>query len=194
MTDQSLQSAIISEPRRLPVVVGPGFHPAYLTAQMVRSLADFAHPYVVDALPADPLGVFRWLTQTLGSPQDSPSDPQPLVAIGFSAGVVGLTGALTLWQQQGGKVAQFFALDGWGMPIAGLPVYRLSHDLFTHWSTLPLGTGKVNFYADPPVEHLQLWGQPEQVQGWQVSGWPLARKVPVTAAEFLRQQIGGGIS
>ena len=190
MSDQFLQSVIASEPQRLPIIIGPGFHPASLTDQMVRLLPSFTHPHIVDALPADPLGAFRWLTQTLGSPQDNLSSLQPIVAIGFSAGVVGLTGALTLWQQQGGKVAQFFALDGWGVPIVGLPVYRLSHDLFTHWSTLPLGSGKVNFYADPPVDHLQLWGQPEQVQGWQVSGWPIARKVPVTAAEFLRQQIG----
>ncbi|MGB3296354.1 MAG: hypothetical protein WBB01_25490, partial [Phormidesmis sp.] len=132
MKEQSLQTATIGGTRgSLPVIIGPGFHAARLTNQMVRSLPDFTHPYIISALPADPFGVFDWLTQTLGSPQDSQSNPLPLVAIGFSAGVVGLTGALTLWQQQGGTVAQFFALDGWGMPIVGLPVCRLSHDRFT---------------------------------------------------------------
>lgn len=173
------------------MIIGPGFHDARLTDQMVRSLPTFTRPYIVKALPADPLGTFSWLAETLGSPQDSLSSP--LVAIGFSAGVVGLAGALTLWQQQGGKVAQFFALDGWGVPVIGLPVCRLSHDFFTHWSTLPLGSGKVNFYADPPVDHLQLWGEPEEVPGWQVSGWvegiAAGAKVPMTAAEFLRRRI-----
>lgn len=178
----------------LPVIIGPGFHAARLTDQMVRSLPAFTRPYVVSALPADPLGAFYWLTETLGSPQEKRSNPLPLIAIGFSAGVVGLAGALTLWQQQGGTVARFFALDGWGVPVIGLPVCRLSHDFFTHWSTLPLGSGKVNFYADPPVDHLQLWGDLERVQGWQISDWPLAEfsekgKVPMTAAEFLRRQI-----
>lgn len=189
MRDHTLQTATVRGAKgSIPVVIGPGFHAAGLTDQMVRSLPNGVQPHIVNALPADPFGVFHWLIETLGSPQDSSSNLQPLVAIGFSAGVVGLTGALTLWQQQGGKVAQFFALDGWGMPIAGLPVCRLSHDLFTHWSTLPLGSGKVNFYADPPVDHLQLWGEPEQVQGWQVGGWAQT-KMPMTAAKFLRRQI-----
>lgn len=194
MREKPPSAAAVSGPKvGLPVIVGPGFHAAELTEQMLRSLPAFTCPYVVRALPADPLGAFYWLTETLGSPQDRLSNPLPLVAIGFSAGVVGLAGALTLWQQQGGKVARFFALDGWGVPVIGLPVCRLSHDFFTHWSTLPLGTGKVNFYADPPVDHLQLWGDSERVQGWQISDWPLAgfsgRKMPITAAEFLRQQI-----
>ena len=175
-----------SDSYKLPVIVCPGFHDARLTEQWVRSLPPFAQPYVIEAFPANPLAVFDELAQIFGSPVANQPDPaQPLVAVGFSAGVVGLAGALTLWQQQGGQVAKLFALDGWGVPLVGLPVCRLSHDSFTHWSTLPLGAGEVNFYADPPVEHLQLWSEPEHVHGWQVAGWQGEAAVPMTAADFL---------
>lgn len=173
---------------QMPVIVGPGFHDRALTGRFVRSLPSFVRPYVVDAFPANPLAVFRWLTQTFESPQyTSESAVQTaLVAIGFSAGVVGLTGALTLWQQQGGQIARFFAVDGWGVPIVGLPVCRLSHDYFTHWSSLPLGSGHMNFYADPPVEHLEMWGSAGQVKGRCVS---VSGEEFMTAAEFLRRQL-----
>lgn len=91
-----------------------------------------------------------------------------MVAIGFSAGVVGLVGALTIWQQQGGQIQRLFAMDGWGIPTIGLPVCRMSHDAFTHWSSVPLGMGNVNFYAEPSVEHLQMWANPAHVKGWQI--------------------------
>ncbi|MGB7084968.1 MAG: hypothetical protein WBD47_05410 [Phormidesmis sp.] len=169
-------------PAKQLVIICPGFHEAQLTDQFVRSLPPFIQPQVVDAFPADPLAVFRWLSHTLADSKRH----QPIIAIGFSAGVVGLAGALSLWQQQGGSIAHFFALDGWGVPLLGLPISRLSHDGFTHWSTLPLGAGKVNFYADPAVDHLRLWGNPEQVSGWQVGE---KGDIPITAADFLRQQL-----
>ncbi len=184
-----------SDGYKLPVMVCPGFHDARLTAQWARSLPPFVRPYVIKAFPANPLAVFDEIVQTIGSPTADPphhqfSQAQPIVAVGFSAGVVGLAGALALWQQQGGRVAKLFALDGWGVPIVGLPVCRLSHDSFTHWSTLPLGAGEVNFYAEPPVEHLQLWGEPERVNGWQVAGWQgEAARVPMTAAIFLARSL-----
>ncbi len=194
---------------KLAVAICPGFHSAALTDGWVRSLPPFAQAHIATALPIDAIAIFNWLIQTFGSPsasnQNLPTAKAPLIAIGFSAGVVGLTGALHLWQHQGGKVAQFFAVDGWGTPIMGLPVCRLSHDSFTHWSSLPLGAGKVNFYADPGVDHLQLWGSPEQVVGQQVmdqpsSGWPdfglnasvntdSTSSQPLTAADFVSQQL-----
>ncbi len=178
----------------MPVVIVPGFHARSLTEQFVRSLPPFVQPCVVEAFPADPIAIFRWLTKTFGSPQpNAPSRNQPdLIAIGFSAGVVGLVGALSQWQQQGGSVARLFAIDGWGVPIVGLPVCRLSHDYFTHWSSLLLGGGAVNFYADPPVAHLELWGAAEQVIGRKVierSKRPELDEGSMTAAEFLRQQL-----
>jgi hypothetical protein len=180
----------------MPVVIAPGFHARSLTQQFVRSLPPFVQPHVIDVFPANPIAVFHWLMRTFGSPQPNPSQasrhhqPQPsLVAIGFSAGVVGLAGALSQWQQQGGSVARFFAMDGWGVPIVGLPVCRLSHDYFTHWSSLLLGGQEINFYADPPVAHLEMWGAAEQVMGQQATGWIAASEELMTAADFLRRQL-----
>ena len=126
------------------------------------------------------------MTQTLRSPENA---VPPVTAIGFSGGVVGIAGALLLWQQQGGRVQQLIAIDGWGMPLMGLPVCRLSHDYFTHWSSLPLGAGKINFYADPPVEHLQMWGDPDRVRGQITESWQRQNGQSVTAAEFIRQRL-----
>ncbi len=156
-----------------------------LTERFVRSLPPFTQPHVFNAFPADPIAVFRWLTHK------NQNSTAPITAIGFSAGVVGMAGALTLWQQPSGKVARFFAVDGWGVPIVGLPVCRLSHDEFTHWSSLPLGAGKVNFYADPPVAHLALWETPEQVRGWQTNGWDSGstQGIGISARDFLTRQL-----
>ncbi len=194
-------------------MIAPGFHARSLTEQFVRSLPPFVQPHVVETFPANPVAVFHWLTQTFGSPsanalkREQPN-PTRLIAIGFSAGVVGLVGALSQWQQQGGKVARFFAIDGWGVPIVGLPVCRLSHDYFTHWSSLLLGAGEVNFYAEPPVTHLEMWGAAEQVPGRQVterqatdwlrtigpessqpSSMTQSGEKSMTAAEFLQRQL-----
>ena len=190
MLNRSLlnSQAVESLSSQMPVIVGPGCHDRALTGRFVRSLPPFVRPHIVEAFPADPIAVFRWLTQTFEAPQSASENavPMALVAIGFSAGVVGLAGALTLWQQQGGQVARFLAVDGWGVPIVGLPVCRSSHDYFTHWSSLPLGAGQVNFYADPPVEHLEMWGSAEQVNGKQVGA---SGEEFMTAAEFLRRQL-----
>jgi len=44
-----------------------------------------------------------------------------------------------------------------GVPLVGnFPIHRLSHDYFTHWSSAVLGSGNDSFYADPPVEHLEM--------------------------------------
>ena len=54
------------------------------------------------------------------------------------------------------------------MPLTGnFPIYRVSHDYFTHWSSGLLGAGYKGFYADPEVEHLDLWRSPANVYGWQ---------------------------
>ena len=179
-----------NRPQKRPVLICPGFHSAKLTEQFVQSVFDPAgsldgfYPLVVEAFCADPIAVFDWMNRTLGLPGDV---GEPLLAIGFSGGVVGITGALLQWQQQGGQVRKLIAIDGWGMPIVGLPVCRLSHDGFTHWSTLPIGAGKVNFYANPSVEHLQLWGAPDQVIGQAMTGWQMHGGMQTNAAEFIQQ-------
>lgn len=107
------------------------------------------------------------------------------MVIAFSAGVAGAIPALNLWQLQGGKVAGLLAIDGWGVPAVGnFPIYRLSHDYFTHWSSALLGTGEVNFYADPPVEHLEIWRSPHTCLGWQVNS-SNSQRLPTTALEFI---------
>ena len=91
----------------------------------------------------------------------------PIIFICFSAGVVGAIAAAWMWQQAGGEVKALIALDGWGVPLAGnFPIYRISHDRFTHWSSALLGAGIESFYADPPVEHLNLWSSPQTAKGW----------------------------
>lgn len=201
----------------LPVVIAPGFHNSALTDGIVRSLPSFVSYKIVDAFAASPPAMYDWLTANVQTPTvPSPTvqtptvqtptvsePPVPFVAIGFSAGVVGLAGALALWQQQRwiekqqssktpvqkAAVARFIAVDGWGVPVIGVPITRMSHDHFTHVSSLPLGAGDVNFFASPAVEHLDMWREPDQVMGREVKGWTLdsATGVPMTAAEFLRR-------
>ncbi len=121
--------------------------------------------------------------RTEGVPLES-----PLIFLSFSAGVVGAIGAAWGWQLLGGHVKAFIAIDGWGVPLSGnFPIHRLSHDYFTHWSSSLLGSGSDSFYADPPVEHLDLWRSPQIVQGWHIPH-PVAGTLPrsrLTAAQFL---------
>ena len=71
-----------------------------------------------------------------------------------------------------------------GMPlIANFPIYRVSHDYFTHWSSGILGTGTENFYAEPAIEHLELWRSPELCQGWRTIG--LGWKTRDTLSNYL---------
>ncbi len=89
-----------------------------------------------------------------------------VLIIAFSAGVVGAIATARIWQRQGVRIAGFIAIDGWGVPLAGeFPIHRVSHDQFTHWSSLMLGGNAAHFYADPAVDHLTLWHSPETVLG-----------------------------
>jgi hypothetical protein len=113
----------------------------------------------------------------------------PIAFISFSAGVVGAIGAAWGWQLLGGNVKTLIAIDGWGVPLSGnFPIHRLSHDYFTHWSSALLGAGEDSFYADPAVDHLDLWESPDTCRGWWMH--PAARgkseqRTYTTAAEFL---------
>lgn len=110
----------------------------------------------------------------------------PVVFISFSAGVVGAILAAHQWQQSGGHVKAFIAIDGWGVPLWGnFPIHRMSHDYFTHWSSAVLGSGGNNFYADPPVDHLEMWRSPQTVQGCWVDSPSTPPKEHLSAAEFL---------
>ncbi|MBD2448022.1 hypothetical protein H6G76_12765 [Nostoc sp. FACHB-152] len=127
--------------------------------------------------------IVHFLSDRLKNKLDS-----PVIFISFSAGVVGAIVAAWNWQILGGQVKAFIAIDGWGVPLWGdFPIHRLSHDYFTHWSSLLLGSGHNNFYAEPTVDHLSMWRSPQTVQGWWVdSSVEVPRqKMRLTAAEFL---------
>lgn len=112
----------------------------------------------------------------------------PLVFISFSAGVVGAMGAALTWRLLGGNVKALIAIDGWGVPLFGIPIHRLSHDYFTHWSSALLGAGKDSFYADPAVEHLELWQSPNICRGWRVDSTiekKIEQRTYTTASEYI---------
>ncbi|MBW4485707.1 MAG: hypothetical protein KME14_24525 [Tildeniella torsiva UHER 1998/13D] len=110
--------------------------------------------------------------------------PPALIIWAFSAGCVGAAALATHWQRHRGPVLGLLMVDGWGVPRdPEVPVYRLSHDRTTHDTSRWLGTGDIDFYADPAVPHLHLWQQPQAVVGWAVV--PGEAKQPLTAADFL---------
>jgi hypothetical protein len=156
------------------IILCPGIHDPAFTASFWRmiqqgqsldnSTAEFVNPYVVPDAE-------RWAfspVHTLQFFQQSLPMSEPLILIGFSAGVVGMAGAAWAWQQQGGTICALIALDGWGVPLlcGSFPIYRLSHDGFTHWSAQALGMGQEPFYAEPGVAHLDLWRSPDRAWGW----------------------------
>lgn len=190
---ESLRNCDKKVKAKFELVVCPGVHHPNLSADFIQDLqenSDRASEYkwlilpTQHYLPYSPRDVYQWLTHNYVSPLDAP----PLVFICFSAGVVGGLGAALWWQSNGGKVKAFLALDGWGMPIvANFPVYRLSHDYFTHWSSALLGTGKDSFYADPAIEHLDLWRSPNTTLGWWVKSTGMKQRCSV--AEFLQAKL-----
>ncbi len=108
--------------------------------------------------------LLEFLQQHYPCAKESP----PLTFIAFSAGVVSAIATANYWQFLGGKIQKFIALDGWGMPLIGnFPIYRLSHDSFTHYSSGLISLSQLSFYASPAVNHLDLWRSPNLVKGWQ---------------------------
>ncbi|MGV0024515.1 hypothetical protein [Phormidesmis priestleyi] len=174
---------------KMQVVICPGIHPIALTDDFVNGLQSH-HPKTSNILifPTEkfaaysPLHLLEFL---------SPFSLDSLLFIAFSAGVVGAIGAARLWQKQGGTVKALIALDGWGVPLeANFPIHRVSHDYFTHWSSVLLGKGLDSFYADPGVEHLDLWRSPQTVSGYWIKSVspgellkkeaPLSPRLPVS--------------
>ncbi|MGK7959879.1 hypothetical protein [Crocosphaera sp.] len=148
-------------------VICPGFHEQKLTNSFVKnisnSLINLDNLLIFPTEQYPPYSGFH-LLQYLQEKCQKKS--QNLIMIGFSAGVVAAVSAAWQWQQKGGKIKGLIAFDGWGVPLLGnFPVYRVSHDEFTHHSSAILGTGTISFFADPPVEHLDLWRSPHLVQG-----------------------------
>lgn len=175
----------------MKLIICPGIHPTHLTNSFVEglSLASDRQKRILifpaEKYPAySAMDIYRWLETFELSPHTAPA----LFFISFSAGVVGGIGAAVAWHLQGGKIAAFVAIDGWGVPlVADFPIYRLSHDYFTYWSSALLGKGRESFYAEPSVEHLTMWRSPELCWGWQIIGSGL--KIRRTAAEYLQTLI-----
>ncbi|MEJ1929743.1 hypothetical protein WDZ92_05605 [Nostoc sp. NIES-2111] len=180
----------------MTIILCPGIHNSELTESFILGLLsvvsdnsiryNLANILVVPTdgvLPLSPLYILQFLQDRLSS-----NPKPPVIFISFSAGVVGAIAAAWQWQYQGGHVKAFIAIDGWGVPLWGnFPIHRLSHDYFTHWSSLLLGSGQNNFYAEPPVEHLTMWRSPQTVQGWRVDSFVenTTSNIRLTAAEFL---------
>lgn len=179
-------------PKKLTIIICPGMHDTQLTANFLARLwnnwRDLYKAGKIIIIPNNnypvysPIHIWDFLTKS------RIKISQELIFIAFSAGVVGGIGAALIWQQMGGKVKAFIAVDGWGMILAGnFPIHRISHDYFTHWSSALLGGDGDSFYADREVDHLTLWTSPQTVKGWQIQKNPDNRdkKIYITAAEFI---------
>ena len=173
-------------------IICPGIHPPELTESFVTELGlgKICQSGDVLIVPTKDYPVYsgwhilQFVCDRLPicPPTDQPTSP--LVFISFSAGVVGAIAAATAWRRLGGTVKAFIALDGWGVPLFGdFPIYRVSHDEFTHRSSALMGSGEESFYADPAVEHLELWRSPQTARGWWVNRE--GERELSTAAEFL---------
>ena len=154
------------------IAIIPGIHSVMLTTNFVegmRNVLDKSNCLILPTeqyVPYNAWAIEQWLKEQYPSPKDAPV----LSFISFSAGVVGSIIAANKWQLQGGKIDSFVAFDGWGMPLVGnFPIYRVSHDRFTHYTSAILGGGKQGFFADPEVEHLEIWRSPN-CWGWHVIG------------------------
>jgi hypothetical protein len=180
----------------MSIIICPGIHESALTQYFVSGLVEqfvdkaknqvSANILIVPVEGGLSLSAFHILQFLHKHLQDRIESP--VVFISFSAGVVGAILAAHEWQQFGGHVKAFIAIDGWGVPLWGnFYIHRMSHDYFTHWSSSLLGSGQNNFYADPPVDHLEMWRSPQTVQGYWVDSFfgespPQER---LSAAEFL---------
>jgi hypothetical protein len=166
----------------MTIIICPGVHPPAFTHSFLAGLA--AVPQRLLVFPADrhppysPYHLLQFLRDTVADPSK-----ESLLFVGFSAGVVAAWGAANVWQAGGGAVHAVLSLDGWGVPQWGtVPLYRISHDAFTHWSAACLGGSHVAFYADPPVAHLELWRSPQTTVGWRVCASPRPSRLSIMPA------------
>ncbi|MGB5973168.1 MAG: hypothetical protein WBG38_07605 [Nodosilinea sp.] len=179
------------------LLVCGGMHPLSYTGQVLAAIArdeDLSRRSTAICAPHSSLGVISpfALRQTLEAHLGITVDgvtlnaAPPLIIWAFSAGCVGAAALATYWQRHRGPVLALCMVDGWGVPRdPEVPVHRLSHDGFTHHTSGWLGTGDLDFYAEPGVPHLTLWQQPQAVAGWSVEAGHRKR---LTAADFLSQR------
>jgi hypothetical protein len=178
------------------LLICPGVHDSALTESFLSALLGEMGVYPAGQAPLifptqtypaySGFHVLQFLDQQL-SAEDADRRPRPpLLIVAFSAGVAAAIGTAWSWQLWGGQVRGLIAVDGWGVPLAGnFPIHRVSHDFFTHWSSDLLGKGEDSFYAEPGVEHLDLWRSPQTAIGWHISPNPAKPSVSTTAARFI---------
>ena len=170
-------------------VICPGFHDHSLTDSFVQTInnhcPDLGNLLIFPTEQYPPYSGF-YLVHYLK--ENCKQKLQNLMLIAFSAGVVAAITAARQWQGQGGTIKGLIAFDGWGVPLLDdFPIYRVSHDEFTHYSSAILGTGNLSFYADPAVDHLDLWRSPAQVRGWMIDRTNLSKNTlsQLSLLEFL---------
>jgi hypothetical protein len=175
------------------ICICPGFHSPQLTQSFLQELSlsvnststlsvntrtFIAKSYTV----LSAIHILQDLTKTYGQPHQA----TPVLFISFSAGVIGALSAAWGWQLLGGKVKAVIAIDGWGVPLMGnFPIHRLSHDYFTHQTSIVINPSEDSFYADPGVEHLQMWRSPSTVTGWATRAANFPVRSHLNAAEFI---------
>jgi hypothetical protein len=176
------------------ICICPGFHSPQLTQSFLQELAfvNLSSSLSVNTRTAtaknytvlSAINIIQHLTKTYGQPHQA----APILFISFSAGVLGALGAAWGWQLMGGKVKAVIAIDGWGVPLMGdFPIHRLSHDYFTHQTSIVVNPSEDSFYADPGVEHLQMWRSPSTVTGWATRAANFPGRSHLNAAEFILQ-------
>jgi hypothetical protein len=151
----------------MTLVICPGIHPVHLMTEFRMGVGRSPKDSLI--FPADRLPVYSpyHIGIVLQEAFADPATADALTFLAFSAGAVGAIGAARHWVRQGGTVNAFLAFDAWGVALHdAFPVYRFSHDYFTYWSSGLLGQGLRNFYADPPVGHLDLWRSPQSTAGY----------------------------
>ena len=175
-------------------VICGGIHPPALTQSFVTSfqeninVGDQSPVCVIPNREIAPYDV-KQIDRFLNSKYHEVKAISPLVFIGFSAGVVGVLGAARKWQREGGLIRCLFAFDGWGVPLwESFPCHRLSHDSFSHHTAHLLGGSNHSFYAEPMVDHLDLWGNSLLLEGYFcIRDRQYQQKM--TIVEFLNQEL-----
>lgn len=193
------------------LVICPGFHAAELTD---RAIAHLDLPASIRTIviptdqifPCDPVSIANYIERQMLESGVIPDRKTRinLNFLGFSAGTIGALGAAWLWRDRA-QLGAIILCDGWGVPI--LPVwdwftdrqqptiaptpniYRVSHDRWTHDTWSRMGIATPSFIADPEVEHLTLWSDPDRVLGNSIdaAGQAIAH---LSATDYIRQCLG----
>ncbi len=156
--------------------------------------------------PCDPVSIANHIERQMADSSVIPASKAPIKLnfLGFSAGTIGALGAAWLWRDRA-QLGAIILCDGWGVPIlpvwdwftnrqqpriAPMPnLYRVSHDRWTHDTWSRMGIATPSFVADPEVEHLTLWSDPDCILGdsIDVAGQTIAT---LSAKDYIRQCLG----